>query len=255
VAVAASLTGQGSGAQAADRTTDAVVQRAVGVSESIREVTGGVDLGGVTITAPRDRKAYATDDAVIAALAEGQSTASFGLPAAGEVHADGSVVLSMGASPDVRLTAKIAPPWAKDASGRSLPTWYVLDASRRVLTQHVDTAGATYPVVADPRLTYGWGVYLNVTGAEAKAIGSAALAVGGGLNVAICLGKVLPHALGSLAAMLCTVVGGPSVLSIIQSIVSLWRGGGSTSNTTCYQRRIAGPSSGWHRVALRNCTG
>lgn len=256
LAAAALLVGQAPGAQAADHTTDGVVQRSVGVDQQVREVTGTVDLAGVSITAPRDRRAYATQDAVIAALEEGQTTASFGLPATGELQADGSVVLSREASPGVRLSAEIAPPWAKDASGRSLSTWYVLDSSRRVLTQHVDTEGATYPIAADPRLTYGWGIYLNVTGAEAKAIGSAVIAVGGAGAVVACSGlSKFPVLLGRIVQLLCTVVGVPTIRAILNSIVSLWRTGGSTSSATCYQRRIVGPSTGWYKVALSNCVG
>jgi hypothetical protein len=231
-----------------------VVRQAAG-DERVVRVTGSVELDGVIISAPIDRPAFATADALIATLTEGQSTTSFGLPAAGQVQSDGSVVLTKETSLGVQMRAEIAAPWAKDATGRSLPTWYVLDSSGRFLTQHVDTEGAVFPVAADPRLTYGWGVYLNVTGAEAKAIGTAAVALGGGLNIAICAGKGLPLVIGRLAAILCTVVGGASVLSIIKSIVSLWRAGGSTSNNTCYQKRIVGPSTGWYRVALRNCTG
>jgi len=79
--------------------------------------------------------------------------------------------------------AHIDAPWAKDASGRSLATSYSLD--RTVLTQHVSTAGAVYPVVADPRLTYGSHngfptVYLNLWGSEVQAVAYAiTITVGG----------------------------------------------------------------------------
>jgi hypothetical protein len=44
------------------------------------------------------------------------------------------------------------PPWATDAEGASLPTWYEIDGS--TVTQVVDhqDSGAAYPVVADPWL-------------------------------------------------------------------------------------------------------
>lgn len=47
--------------------------------------------------------------------------------------------------------ATVAPPWALDADGRSVPTHYEIDGGR--LTQIIDTAAVgdlTYPVVADP---------------------------------------------------------------------------------------------------------
>lgn len=42
----------------------------------------------------------------------------------------------------------IDPAWAVDATGKSLPTSYTVQGS--TLTQHVDLAGAVFPVVADP---------------------------------------------------------------------------------------------------------
>ncbi len=44
----------------------------------------------------------------------------------------------------------VNPAWAKDAAGKSVPTWYTVDGS--TLTQHVDltTSNLEFPVVADP---------------------------------------------------------------------------------------------------------
>jgi hypothetical protein len=50
--------------------------------------------------------------------------------------------------------ATISTPWATDANGRSLTTSYTLDGT--TLTQHIDTTGAVFPVVADPKITWGW---------------------------------------------------------------------------------------------------
>lgn len=45
----------------------------------------------------------------------------------------------------------VAPAWAKDATGKELPTWYEIDGN--TLTQIIDhTAATEYPVVADPWL-------------------------------------------------------------------------------------------------------
>ena len=49
-------------------------------------------------------------------------------------------------------TASIAPPWAKDASGASVPTNYSLQGE--TLTQQVSfTTDSAFPIVADPTLT------------------------------------------------------------------------------------------------------
>lgn len=54
----------------------------------------------------------------------------------------------------VAITATLEAPWAVDATGRELPTRYELDGD--VLVQHVDTAGAVFPVAADPSWGLGW---------------------------------------------------------------------------------------------------
>lgn len=46
------------------------------------------------------------------------------------------------------MVAGVAPPWAKDAGGRELPTSYEIEGD--LLTQVVDHSDAAYPVVADP---------------------------------------------------------------------------------------------------------
>ena len=53
----------------------------------------------------------------------------------------------------------IATPWAFDANGAPVPTNFKL--SRDGLTQTVAHRGAAYPVVADPDISFGWGVYLR----------------------------------------------------------------------------------------------
>jgi hypothetical protein len=50
---------------------------------------------------------------------------------------------------DSRITA----PWAYDAQGRSLPTSFTVIGN--VITQHINTHGAAFPVVADPKWTWG----------------------------------------------------------------------------------------------------
>lgn len=60
---------------------------------------------------------------------------------------DGGVIIS---NSDDQVVNALAPAWAIDATGATVRTWYTLD--RGTIIQHVDHRGATYPVVADPRL-------------------------------------------------------------------------------------------------------
>ncbi len=55
---------------------------------------------------------------------------------------------------DGQVASDIKAPWARDANGKSLKTWY--EARGRDLVQHVDTKGAEYPIIADPWVTTGY---------------------------------------------------------------------------------------------------
>ncbi len=65
------------------------------------------------------------------------------------------------------LVAGISAPWALDAKGKSVDTWF--EVAEGELIQHVDHRDGTYeyPIVADPWLgvdLYGWPSITNVTG-------------------------------------------------------------------------------------------
>jgi hypothetical protein len=49
-----------------------------------------------------------------------------------------------------QIESGILPPWAKDAEGKDIKTWYTLDGN--LLTQHIDTTNAVYPILADPTI-------------------------------------------------------------------------------------------------------
>ena len=71
------------------------------------------------------------------------------LPGGGHVELvpDGSAIVL---DNDGQITATASAPWAKDANGKIVPTYFSTDGS--TLTQHVkhQTAGVVYPVTADP---------------------------------------------------------------------------------------------------------
>ncbi|MFK0071678.1 hypothetical protein [Arthrobacter woluwensis] len=67
------------------------------------------------------------------------------------LNKNGSVTVKNVAGEQVN---NILPPWAKDATGKQLPTSYAVQGN--VITQKVNHQGAQYPVVADP--SYGCGI-------------------------------------------------------------------------------------------------
>lgn len=92
---------------------------------------------------------------VIAVLSSGQSSADFAdaLPPGQRLEpADGGGMAIMQGD---NVVGSVAAPWARDAKGRSLPTRYEL-RPQGGLRQVVDTRGATFPVVADPKYSLGF---------------------------------------------------------------------------------------------------
>ena len=99
------------------------------------------------------------------ASASSRQRYALGLPAGTRLKAagDGGYILVDGAQEAV---GRIDAPWAVDATGRSLPTSFTLDGS--VLIQSTDVTGAQFPVVADPKVSYGLGIYVRYMRSEVK---------------------------------------------------------------------------------------
>ncbi|MFF0302820.1 hypothetical protein ACFYTV_19180 [Streptomyces sp. NPDC004562] len=67
------------------------------------------------------------------------------------------------------VLGSIDAPWAKDANGEAVPTTYRVEGG--ALVQKVETTTDTaFPVVADPKVSFGWNIYLKFNKAEVKAL-------------------------------------------------------------------------------------
>jgi hypothetical protein len=85
----------------------------------------------------------------------------------------GAIVLDSNNQP----ISTVSTPWARDARGKRIRTWFTTDGI--TLTQHIkhNVRGVVYPVVGDPRFSFGWtGVTIYLSRAETNTI---AWAVGG----------------------------------------------------------------------------
>lgn len=103
-----------------------------------------------------------------------------------ELIEGGAVLITDG---DSNFVGAVAPPWAKDATGASLPTHYEVEGE--TLTQVVEhSAGTDYPVVADP--WFGIQLFFNFTrgswrgdftySGTVTVAGAAVLSGGGGIG-------------------------------------------------------------------------
>lgn len=132
------------------------------------------------------------------------------------INADGSVTLaSEVAHPDfaegevLRLEyGTVAPAWATDANGESVPTHY--EVEQGVLRQVVDlTATDAFPVIADPTYWWGWNAHLpNSVHQQVLKV----LLVGGSIAAgAATLSAYIPSPHAQLAVRLAAVIAGVGI--------------------------------------------
>ena len=197
---------------------------------------------------------------IMSQLKKGESDATFTveLPANTSLESDNNGFLIVGDAGGTKLVlGAIETPWAVDADGTMLPTHYTLNGSQ--LTQHVQTQGARYPIVADPTITFGlWnasdgpGTYWNMTGAQAKSLAAAtsavfALSVAGGCVAAGKIPKV-----GFIVQGVCGFLGVPSLQSMWSGIMTIIANT-SMNNSSCYQIKILPAGHGFFNVDAANC--
>jgi hypothetical protein len=97
---------------------------------------------------------------------------------------DGSV---NGYDADGRVFMQIAPAWARDAAGRSVPTHYEIAGT--TLTQVVEHRGGNYAygITADPLVKHWWGIGWRFSNSQSKTIFQAVVAgAAGAVGAAIC---------------------------------------------------------------------
>lgn len=166
------------------------------------------------------------------------------------VASDGGVLLEKPGEEGVALqVGSIDIPWAKDANSAAVSTHFELNGS--VLTQVVDHQGAAYPVTADPKLTYGIGVYLNLWGYEANAVTYGAGGAISALTVYGCYFAKLPTGIiGAVIKLLCAVGGATTAVAFLQTLLD---GSALYPNNVCLQTRIVPPSGQFNQVAASNC--
>lgn len=149
------------------------------------------------------------------------------------------------------VTGQIAAPWAIDADGKSLPTEYDIEGSK--VTQVVDTSNAAFPVVADPKLTYGQGVYLNLTGFEMNAVSLAAssLFAGGAFIGCAIQNPPVPPIVKPIIKVVCNLGGTAAAAAIFREIS---KNPMRYNNQQCYQRQYPDlRSRGFVGVGRENC--
>lgn len=127
-----------------------------------------------------------------------------------EISGEGVVTVTRGG----RTIGMVAPPWAVDAVGNKVPTHY--EVHDGALVQIVNHRGATYPVVADPSISFGWYVYVRYSKSEVQQISITATQAGN--MAALALTCYLLGLANPALSVVCMALGTPYIDSVINQI-------------------------------------
>jgi hypothetical protein len=106
-----------------------------------------------------------------------------------------------GADPD-EVLGTFERPWAYDSNRKVLPTRYTISGNS--IVQTIDTSGARFPVMADPKYTWGIAsgtIYFNRSETGRMRIPSGVTALAAGLGASIASGPFAPIVMAFMAFM------------------------------------------------------
>lgn len=136
-----------------------------------------------------------------------------------QLQVDGSILLTDGSA----VIGAIAAPWALDANGATVPTWYETTPTSVVQVVDLSGGGIAFPVVADPSVSFfWWGYAIKYTRSETRQI--AASADDAQLVALMCGLIVLP--MGTTACL----AGATAVIRIYVSVIKT-----AAANGNCIQ--------------------
>lgn len=113
--------------------------------------------------------------------------------------------------PEPEEVAIVDAPWAVDADGVAVETHYEIEDGELVQVVEPD-AETTFPVVADPRVSIGWGVYVKFNKSESKSIANSWIADKDKYISIVC--AVIPN---PFAAAACAVISYDTAASVHSS--------------------------------------
>ncbi|RMI09591.1 hypothetical protein [Cellulomonas triticagri] len=151
-----------------------------------------------------------------------------------------------------QVLAAIDAPWALDALGSPVATSYRVDDGQVVQVIEPDE-GTVFPVVADPRITFGIGAYVSLNRTEIRAAASAlgALSAVSGAAGCVALGEAIKGAkLVPWIKYACGALGFNPLMGILKSLLSTVE---SHYTASCYQARVPAQQPAWKAVPAKNC--
>ena len=229
-----------------------------GVGDGVLDESGAVVFE--SDTSPVSLAAQATDDGGLQVLvviddatAPTEYRFDMTVPAGAVLRSTADGGAEVVGSDGVVVTA-VAPPWAVDADGASVLTSYRIEGS--TLVQVVAHHGAAYPVVADPRISIGWGVYVYMAGVEIRTLVTGLTIAGGAIVVTSCSAAYLDQLpvvgrAAKLLKLLCGWLGASSIQPFIKALRKIMDNG-ELRNQSCYEYKFPG-NGNLKEVARGHC--
>ena len=229
-----------------------------GLPAAVDDASGAIaDGGSVVYEDPQglaDIVVQPLEDGVrIQAVIAGETSPTaytYELPAGvvAEPQVDGSLSLVVSDGNASFEVAHIAAPWATDAAGRAVATHYVVSGGS--LTQVVghNVAAVTYPVVADPSISFGLKIYVRYNKSEVKSQVSGwrgTVNDKGKYASIFCAALVSGGAIGAVAAAACAVY----IYDSMSSIMATFKTAAAYNQCMEMQYLYNGLVVGWKRYS------
>ncbi|MDN3026666.1 DNRLRE domain-containing protein [Streptomyces sp. S.PB5] len=249
------VTGDHISVQSTDRGTVGVglpVSQPRGVALNGNVVYANPDGPVDTVAQPTLEGGARTFQVIKNATAPHEYTSAMRLPAGARLTPfDGDTVLISSGTDDAPVVhGLIDAPWARDANGAEVPTSFRIEGDK--LVQTVDfTATTAFPVVADPKVSVGWGIYLNATGAEWKAYSQVAVSAGWGAWLYGCTAAKMPAKIAGIGKMVCGAVGVNAWTNLAKWLKQIYHW--KLSAVGCYQVKIWPFNKKLTKVSRKNC--
>lgn len=190
-------------------------------------------------------------------LHDSASPTEFSYPLSGGtalLREDGGIdIVNAGDGQSQQILAAIDAPWATDAAGDAVPTHYELNGDS-IVQVVAPTPTTVFPVVADPKVSYGTGVYFSFTKAEMHAMvlgASSIIALGGGATCAVYGDKVSKFP-GAKAVVqgICKYATPGALFGVFSSLNGKIA---ATFPNACYQYRVPATNPAWKSVNKSQC--
>ncbi|WP_405656964.1 DNRLRE domain-containing protein [Streptomyces sp. RK9] len=205
-----------------------------------------------TVAQPSTEGAASIFQVIKNAKAPREYTTSLKLPAGASLSTleNNRILISSGTGDDTVTHGVIEAPWATDANGNAVPTAYRIEGSKLVQTVDFDSKTA-FPVVADPKISFGWGVYLAARGMEWKVWSSTIVTAGYIGSLYTCTVAKLPAKIAGIAKMVCgaaSLNGLKNLLKVLKQIKKK-----KLDSKGCYQTKILPSNGKLSKVSKKKC--